>query len=278
MDEITAEYAVDQLSTQIPLRFVPRTSVAAKTDLGRVRDNNEDKFEYYETEDPRLLASRGLIYVVCDGMGGHAGGQFASELAAKTFIDVYLSHTADDIGTAVLAAIRAANRYVMDVGRTFPARRGMGTTLTALILWQDQAYVGQVGDSRAYRLRNGDFMRLTHDHTFVEESVRIGTLTAEEAAVHPHRHVLTRAIGADDPLVPDIYEFDLQAGDVFLLCSDGLLNHVEDDLIAEQVRTKSPAEATWNLVNQALAAGGTDNTTVMIVRVDALEEVSAADA
>jgi len=270
MEDTTAEYASQELAPAAELRVKPVVTVAAKTDLGRVRENNEDKYEFYMPEDDRTIASRGLLFLVCDGMGGHAAGQIASELACKTFIDVYLSHSAADPEVSMQAGIKAANRYVMDVGRSVPGRSGMGTTLSALILVQDQAYTVQVGDSRIYRLRNGELLLLTRDHTYIEEAIRNGVLTPEEAERHPYKHVLTRAIGADDPLVPDIERHDLKAGDLYLLCSDGVMNHVSDDAIGETLRAKAPAEAAWSLVAQALQGGGSDNTTVLIVRIDAL--------
>jgi len=271
MDEITAEYAAAAIATPTELRVRPRVTVAAKTDLGRVRENNEDKFEFFMPEDNASLATRGLIFLVCDGMGGHAAGQIASELTAKTFIDVYRTHTAEDPAEAAASAVKAANRYVLDVGRTVPGRRGMGTTLSGLILIQDRALIVQVGDSRIYRVRDGVGERLTVDHTFIEESIRLGTLTPEQAENHPHRHVLTRAVGAEDLLVPEVTWTDLLAGDRFLICSDGVTNHVSDDAIYDALRDKSPAEAAWHTVGQALLGGGSDNATVVVVRVDGLE-------
>ncbi|MDX2065644.1 MAG: protein phosphatase 2C domain-containing protein [Fimbriimonadaceae bacterium] len=274
MDEITAEYAVAELAPAIPLRFRPTFRVAAKTDMGRVRENNEDKFEFYIPEDERLLAGRGAVFMVCDGMGGHAAGQIASELAAKTFLDVFYTHSADDQGEAISAAIRAANRYVLGVGQSVPGRRGMGTTLTALIVRQDEAWIGHVGDTRVYRWREASTERLTTDHTFVEESIRMGTLTPEAAAVHPHRHVLMRAIGAEDALVPEVLQFDARVGDRYLLCTDGLNNHVGDELIGEVLDRLGPSEAAWHLVERALQDGGSDNTTVLVVRIEDLVPAS----
>lgn len=270
-EEITAEYSVDQIAPSAELRIRPKVTVACKTDLGRVRENNEDKFEYYVAEDDGTIASKGLVFLVCDGMGGHAAGQIASELATKTFIDVYLHHPSEDPVIAMQSAVTAANRFVVDVGRSVPARRGMGTTLSGLILIQDKAYTCQVGDSRVYRLRNGEMLMLTHDHTWVDEAMRSGLITAEEAETHPYKHVLTRAIGTEGDVQADVESAELMAGDVFLLCSDGLLNHVDDDTIADQLRTYAPSEACWRLVARALAGGGSDNCTVMVVRVDALE-------
>lgn len=272
MDEITAEYTLPELVAPVELRVRPTVTVAAKTDLGRVRENNEDKFEYFLSEDTARIASRGHVFIVCDGMGGHAAGQIASELASKTFIDVYLNHPATDPAAALRAAVAAANRYVYDISMAVPSRRGMGTTLTAIALVQDQAYIAQVGDSRAYRWRQGEFLPLTTDHTFVEEMVAKGVLTREEAEVHPRRHMLMRAIGVEATVEVDVFTHDLAAGDRFLLCSDGLLNHVADPDIGRALGELSPSEATWKLVNQALVEGGSDNCTVMIVRVDRFDE------
>lgn len=272
MDEITAEYAKEQLLPHVELRVRPRTTIACKTDIGRRRENNEDKFEYFVPEDDATLATRGHVYVVCDGMGGHEAGQIASELACKTFIDVYLSHPAEDPGQAMHAAVQAANRFVLDNARTYPKRKGMGCTLTAVVLIQDRAYVVNVGDSRVYLYRAPELHRLTVDHTVIEEYVRLGMLTQEQAEVHPHKHVLTRAIGADG-IAADVEFHEVQVGDTFMLCSDGLINHVPDEAIKEMLSTKTPPQATWDLVGQALLDGGTDNTTVMVVRIDALDAV-----
>lgn len=270
MEETTAEYSREDLIVEEPLRVVPRVSIACKTDLGRVRENNEDKFEFFIPESDALLASKGMVFVLCDGMGGHAAGQIASELTCKTFIDVYLYHSSPDPSRAAREAARAANRFVLDVARQVPGRHGMGTTLSALILCQDKGILTQVGDSRIYRLREERLEQLTCDHTFVEEQVRAGTLTPKQAESHPYAHVLTRAIGADDSVEPDVEIFDLMQNDVFLLCSDGLTNHVQDDEIA-QALTLPPSEAAWKLVGSALIGGGQDNCTVLVVRVDSLE-------
>ena len=268
MEETTAEYEIGQLVAPAELRVKVKVTIACKTDLGRVRENNEDKFEYYMPEDDGSLASRGLVFVVCDGMGGHAAGQIASELACKTFIDVYLHHPAAEADAALKAGVIAANRFVTDVSRAIPARRGMGTTLSSLVLLQDQVCTVQVGDSRIYRLRNGELIQMTVDHTWVEEMARSGMMSREEAENHPRKHMLTRAIGAEGDVVPDVERHDLEPGDIYLLCSDGLINHVSDETIAQMLATHAPSEAVWKLVGTALGNGGSDNCTVMVVRVD----------
>ncbi|MCW5946404.1 MAG: serine/threonine-protein phosphatase [Fimbriimonadales bacterium] len=273
MEDTTAEFSKDELATaDHTLTHRVKVSVACKTDLGRIRENNEDKFEYFIPEDESTLAARGAVFVVCDGMGGHAAGQIASELTAKTFIDVYLNHTASSPQDAARAAVAAANRYVLDIGRQIPGRSGMGTTLSALIVWADRAITVQVGDSRIYRLRDGILEQLSVDHTFVEEQVRLGAMSRDDAEQSPYAHVLTRAVGVEESITPDVEERELKAGDVFLLCSDGLTNHVQDDEIRILLES-SPSTAVWKLVNAALMDGGRDNVTALAVRIDSIEPV-----
>ncbi|MBI5706923.1 MAG: serine/threonine-protein phosphatase [Armatimonadetes bacterium] len=294
MQEITAEYAAQELAPAPELKIRPRVTVACKTDLGRVRENNEDKFEYYLPEDEPILAGKGLVFVVCDGMGGHEAGQIASEMACKTFLFEYLQHPSQDPLVALSTAVRAANRLVLDCSRAIPSRRGMGTTLSALAVIQDAAWIAHVGDSRIYRLRlpsasqseslpsdlgprtsdlGPPFLQLTKDHTWVEDAVASGMFTREEAERHQYRHVLTRAIGTEDDVIVDVERFNVQEGDVYLLCSDGVMNHVSDSRLEEVLSSSGPSEACWQIVSDALVGGGSDNTTVMIVRVDGLESI-----
>jgi len=273
MEETTAEFSARDLAAEAPLKVRVRVSLGAKTDLGRVREHNEDKLEFFIPEDEAVLASRGSIFLVCDGMGGHAAGQIASELATKTFIDVYLHHPSQDPHTAIRSAVSAAHRFVTDVGRSLPARRGMGCTMTGLVLRQGTATIVNVGDSRAYRFRNGRILQLTQDHTHVDEMLRAGILTPEQAETHPDRHILSRAIGGEGEVVADLEDLPIQAGDVFLLCSDGLTNHVGDAQLEEALAAHGPGEAAWKLIGQALLGGGSDNATVLIVRIDEVAEI-----
>ncbi len=273
MQETTAEYTTSELVEQPVLRFKTTVSIGAKTDLGRVRENNEDKFEFFVPEDEFTLAAKGMIFVVCDGMGGHEAGQIASELATKTFIDVYLSHPSTETEISLRAAVSAANRFVQDVSRAIPSRRGMGTTLSALVMIQGQGFIAQVGDSRVYRMRDGNFEQLTTDHTWVEEMVRAGVMDRAVAESHPNRHMILRAIGVEQEVEPDIFTFQLCAGDQYLICSDGLTNHVLDQDIADHLSTFGPSEATWKLINSALIGGGSDNATAIVARIDLLEPI-----
>jgi protein phosphatase len=273
LEEITAEFALTDLVQAPPLLARAHVTIAAKTDLGRVRENNEDKFEFYVPTDVATLASKGQIFVVCDGMGGHAAGQFASELAAKTFIDVYLSHPSPDAKEAMSSAISAANRYVYEIATVVPNRRGMGTTFTGMILLQDRVYVIQVGDSRAYRLRGEELTQLMEDHTYMNEMVKIGALTVEQALNHPQKHVITRAIGVDASVSHDLFEYEMHEGDTYFLCSDGVLNHLDDETIRGLLIANDPAAATWKIVGQTLVGGGSDNTTALVVKINAIERL-----
>jgi len=269
--EITARFSRDELvrgwaerEARAP-RVVPSVRIGAKTDLGRVRENNEDKFEFYEPYDPSLLATRGNLYVVADGMGGAAAGQIASELALKNFIAAYYDNATDDVPVALRKAIASANDYVFNVARMIHERSGMGTTITALALVEDRAYVAQVGDSRAYLVREGQIRQVSQDHSWVAEQVRMGGLTAEEAELSPYRNIITRAIGTQEAVEPDIYTEDVRVGDTWVLCTDGLTGHVEDAEILRIADGQAPSEAARQLVELANGRGGRDNITVLVV-------------
>ncbi len=278
MQEITAEFSAEELGGAIPnepLRIVPRVKFVARSEIGHARENNEDKFDFYEPDEEPLLAARGSVYLVCDGMGGHNAGQIASELAAKQFLHAYY-HLGGTAQEAARHAILQAHHYIAEMASKIPSRYGMGTTLTALILKQDEGILAHVGDSRCYRLREGVFEQLSRDHTLVAHLVEQGILTPEQARYHPQRNVIRQAVGVADPsepLEPDIETFALQVGDLYLLCSDGLTDMVDDAEIEAILRDEPPTRAAWRLVDRALANGGRDNITIVLVRIVALEEV-----
>lgn len=245
---------------------VPFVRFGAKTDLGNVRENNEDKFDFFEPTEPVLLAERGSVYAVCDGMGGHSAGQIASELALKTFVKAYYDLELPDIDTALTTAVEAANALVREVAQAIPGRRGMGTTLTAAALVEREAHIVHVGDSRCYLVRADGIQQVTDDHSYVMEQVRQGLMTLQEAQYSPYRNVITRSIGMEQ-VEPDIYRVPLEAGDRLVLCTDGLTTHVLDEAIAETVRSHSPSAAAQRLVEMALEEGGSDNVTVIVVHV-----------
>jgi serine/threonine protein phosphatase PrpC len=278
MQEITAEFSAEELGGAIPnepLRVVPRVKFVARSEIGHARENNEDKFDFYEPDEEPLLAARGSVYLVCDGMGGHNAGQIASELAAKQFLHAYY-HLGGTAQEAARHAILQAHHYIAEMASKVPSRYGMGTTLTALILKQDEGILAHVGDSRCYRLREGVFEQLSRDHTLVARLVEQGIITPEQAKYHPQRNVIRQAVGVADPtepLEPDIETFALQAGDLYLLCSDGLTDMVDDAEIEAILRDEPPTRAAWRLVDRALANGGRDNITVVLVQILQLMQV-----
>lgn len=230
---------------------------ATRTDVGKVRDHNEDSvwpLEDGASDAPTTVA-------VADGMGGHAGG----EIASATALD-----TAMTVGGDPVVRVQAANLAVVDAARQRPRLAGMGTTLTLASFDPDgDLDIAHVGDSRAYLLRHGDLARITRDHSYVAEMISAGRLTPEEAEQHPYRSVLTRAVGLDSSVEVDTYGVVLEDGDRILVCSDGLTSMVDDEAIAALLAAEgsSPAETADALVEMANERGGADNITVIVVDV-----------
>ncbi|MBD0290745.1 MAG: Stp1/IreP family PP2C-type Ser/Thr phosphatase [Thermoleophilia bacterium] len=230
---------------------------AGVTDAGRKRRRNEDSF----VVDPPLFA-------VADGMGGAQAGEVASRLAAAVFREY---HGADELEPAerVQAIIQEANRRIFERSRADTAASGMGTTVTAAIVGGQRIVVGHVGDSRAYRVRDGELHQLTEDHSLVADLVRSGRLTPEEADAHPQRSVITRALGTDPEVDVDTCAVEAQPGDVYLLCSDGLTTMVGDDEILRVLAESRSLEAAGKaLVKAANRHGGDDNVTVVLFAVE----------
>jgi serine/threonine protein phosphatase PrpC len=232
-----------------------RVRTGARSDIGRLRQRNEDG---YLIKEP--------LFVVADGMGGHRGGDVASALALET-----IGSAATPGGTAkgLVDDIKRANRAVLERGESDRDLRGMGTTLTAVLTEDARAHVVHVGDSRAYLLRDGALQQLTEDHTLVQRMVREGRLTEDEAAQHPQRSILTRALGVDEDIPVDELSLDIHPGDRLLLCTDGLTNMVERDRIQEILETEEdPQSACEKLIDAANRAGGDDNITVVVLAFD----------
>lgn len=270
--EITAELESSALAQpESPSRERPELHLelefAAKTDLGRVRENNEDKFDWWAPDSPLLLANRGRVFAVADGMGGHAAGQIASEMALKAFANAYFAGTNGRIEDALVRAITQANAMVFDTARAIPSRSGMGCTLVLVAIVDSDAYVAWAGDSRAYLIRKGIATQLSCDHSLVEEQVQLGIISREEAAHHPRRNVITRSLGPEASVVPEVVRQPLQGADTILLCSDGLTGVVSDEEIAERAPSGSVSFACRDLIDLANSRGGQDNVTVAIIRV-----------
>ena len=236
------------------------------TDVGRRRENNQDSL---------LVRPELGLYAVADGMGGHAAGEVASRLAIESLRDTLGSGglpTADPRVAAdrLADALHEGNRRICDSVVARGEWRGMGTTIVALIAIGDRAIIGHVGDSRAYRLRAGQLERLTLDHSWVSEQVRLGLLTDEEAHRHPMRNIVTRALGNRTDLAVDLREADVRSGDVYLLCSDGLNTMLTDQEILRTLADSAgdPERACRRLVDQANFKGGEDNISVIVCAWD----------
>jgi protein phosphatase len=232
---------------------------AARSDIGRLRQTNEDAY-----------LVRAPLFAVADGMGGAQAGEVASRIALETLVELVPVPLPDDPQTAadaLAAAVAAANSRIHELATSQVSRAGMGTTLTALQLAGHTAQLAHIGDSRAYLCRRGDLEQISEDHSLVAEMVREGYLTSEQAAAHPHRSILSRALGTEPSAAVDLRAVDVQPGDVLLLCSDGLTSAVEDGRLAELLAVGEPAEVVDALVGEALANGGPDNITAVVVRV-----------
>ena len=236
-----------------------QTAVAAASETGPVRRTNQDSWSY------SLEAG---LFAVCDGMGGPAGGEIASQSASEAFLEHLTALPSEQRSNRVMKeAVNAANRRVHSRAAQERPLRGMGTTLVALVArGEREVAVVHVGDSRCYLLRAGTLVRCTEDHSLVAEQLRMGVITEEQAARSPLRHVITRAVGTRRSVAPDVRTLEVKAGDVFLLCSDGLTRELPDAAIGVLLgRAGTVDERVSALMRAALRAGGRDNVTALLV-------------
>lgn len=244
------------MSRRSPVEF------ALLSDVGRSRSHNEDACAADETN---------CLFVVCDGMGGAAGGEIASHLASRTFLDEARPQSREESPSWRLDhAVMKANHVVYEQAIAKPLLRGMGTTLVALEIddRNGKVWTANVGDSRCYRLRDAELLLLTEDHSYVDEQVRLGVLTPQEAQLSPLRNIITRAVGSHVDVKADVVQHDALDGDLYLLCSDGLTRELDDDEIADLLHDcghdlQMCADA---LIHTANEYGGSDNITVILVR------------
>jgi protein phosphatase len=240
---------------------------AGRTDVGVVRSGNEDSL---------LLEPDHGVFIVADGMGGHAAGEVASEMAVRIVGDALagvVGRPDHDAAEVMRQAIVRANGEIFRRTLVEQDKRGMGTTTTALLINGSHYLIGQVGDSRAYVLRDGGLLQITKDHSYVQEQVDAGYLTPEQARTHPYSNVITRCVGANSDVSPDIYIGTLHAGDMFLLASDGLTGMLEDSEMLDIMRSNpSPGKLVDRLIDEANRRGGLDNVTVVVVRIDQVDQ------
>lgn len=234
---------------------------AARTHVGRIRPINEDSY---------LLTDH--LALVADGMGGHQAGEVASALAVETMKKLSESVKKREISIkSAVSWVRQANTAIYEKAKENPKCEGMGTTLTALFFMKNHALLSHVGDSRCYRIRDHEIQQLSSDHSLVAELIRRGDITKEHAKIHPYRNVITRALGTDPTVAVDVQDIDTLPGDLFLLCSDGLSNYIEDEEFIEICDGKDLEEAADKLLDNALTRGGRDNITLLLI---SLEEVT----
>jgi PPM family protein phosphatase len=243
---------------------------AGRTDVGIIRSGNEDSYI--------MVPDRG-VFVVADGMGGHAAGEVASEMAVRLVareLGSLKALTDDQVAERMRTSIRGANDAIFQRTLTEHDKRGMGTTVTALVLYSTRFLIGQVGDSRCYLLREGKLTQVTKDHSYVQEQVDAGYLTPEQARTHPYSNVITRCVGANSDVMPDVYAGAVRPKDLFLIASDGLTGMLEDPQLAEiLLADRMPQEQVDDLVAEANRHGGLDNITAIIVRIDSVEQPEA---
>jgi protein phosphatase len=236
--------------------------VGSATDVGRRRDHNEDDLVTFVAPDGST------VLVVADGMGGHKAGEVASAIAVRV-LRRDLTQPGTDPTAALRAAIEQANLEVWREAEDDPEKAGMGTTVVAAIVVGDRAYLANAGDSPAYLVRDGTAEQITHDHGLVAEQVRAGLITEEDAEHHPYRHMLTRCLGVDPSVEVEVYPpRTLQSGDVLVLASDGLTEHVRRHEIAALTTATDPTQVALGLIAVANQRGGHDNTTVGVARIE----------
>jgi protein phosphatase len=240
-----------------------------QTDVGCVREANEDASTHVSPTDPHLLATKGALTVVADGMGGHASGEVASRMAVEHVTRLYYQRDAP-AHDALKYALEEANRQVYAASLADERFYGMGTTCTALAIVGDAGICGHIGDSRLYLLRDDQLRLMTEDHSAVMELIKLGVITPEEARRHPEKNIILRALGTTPEVEADTWDapLPLHTGDAFLLCSDGLYDLVQDAEIKLALSSFSPQEASARLIQLAKERGGFDNITIAIVKIE----------
>jgi serine/threonine protein phosphatase PrpC len=252
------------------MRIRPGIELAGLSDIGCQRENNEDRYSYWEPASDEQFQRKGRLAIVADGMGGYEGGQEASRIAVQAVEEVYSNDTSADPEFLLRASFQAAHRRIIQQAHEHPELHGMGTTCTAAALLGQRLYYAHLGDSRLYLVRDSSISRLTRDHSYVNRLVENGVISSEEAESHSQRHILTAALGSGiGEISPDLPEqpIELKKSDVLLLCTDGLWSVVSEDEIKGAVEQEDLQKACRDLVHAAKRLGGPDNITLQILRL-----------
>jgi len=256
-----------EVRERIALSKQLRLDVAQLTDVGRKRPHNEDNMAYVIPKDPQVMAQKGALFIVADGMGGHAAGEVASEIAVDTVSNAYYQGDSDDAAVSLLYAIRRANSLIHQRAAENMLRSGMGTTCVAAVVRGNVAYIANVGDSRAYLIHGNQVKQISQDHSWVAEQVRAGLLTEDQARSHAQRNVITRCLGTQAEVDVDVFSEQLEDGDTIILCTDGLSGLVDDNDLHTIVNQYVPQESVYHLVERANENGGPDNITAIVIHV-----------
>ncbi len=255
--------------------MIPRSDVLIGnlTHVGMERSENQDYYGYCEPEDDEEFEQKGRLIIVCDGMGGHAGGEVASQLAVKTMVEVYKNDNSGDVPTTLRNAIEQANRAIWKHAQEKPELKGMGSTCVAMAIKNGVAHFGHVGDSRCYLVRDEQLIQCTKDHSLVQQMVDEGFLREEEMESHPEKNVILRSLGVKPEVEVELNQQPMQVGDIYCLSTDGLTGLVSKEECRRicLLHKDNPMEAARLLVDLANKYGGYDNVTVQIVRVMSLE-------
>ena len=231
------------------------------THVGQRRETNQDYMYTSETSVGRLPD----LFLVADGMGGHAAGDYASRFTVEKIVEYVTESEESEPVTVLGEAVRYANEHLLAEANADASKAGMGTTIVAAVVVGDKLYTANVGDSRLYVINQERITQITRDHSLVEEMVRLGEMDKEDAKVHPDKNIITRAVGASENAKVDFFEVDLERGDQILMCSDGLSNMVEDDMLFDIVKNTYIGDVVDELIDEAKHNGGLDNIAVIVI-------------
>lgn len=251
------------------MQILGKCRISSRTDIGLLRQYNEDNC--FVCDVRTNTDELGVLVGVADGMGGHNGGDVASQLAVNTLASYYtLKGAPDSLAERLVRVVERANQAIFEVSSENTGLTGMGTTMTSMVLFPEEAIIGHVGDSRAYLWRDEQFIQITEDHSLVAQAVREGILTPEQAARHPQRNIITRALGTRETVEVDSLTIKVQTGDVFLLATDGLHGFSTDEELSRIVKEHfdNTDEMTDELIQLTLEKGAPDNVTVVVVAID----------
>lgn len=255
------------LNRLVEILMQDKVEIGVKTDVGRVRSENQDHFDVWRPEDDSAAREKGYLVVVADGMGGHSGGMIASQTAVAAFVDAYRASGERALRSRLDESFSSANGAVRSKAQADPQVADMGTTCVTVAVRGGIAMIGHLGDSRCYFIRDGVMEQVTRDHTYLNELIDIGLMTSEQADGHPDKNIITRCIGMAERIEVDFNKREVKAGDVFVLCSDGLTNFVTDDEIRDVALEEDAESGAKKLIDMANAGGGDDNITVAILKI-----------